>query len=414
MDTYKKPQGINTESEYKSNFDAGAGFNEQLTELAIKERGDFEEAQAVINGLKLNNAKGGNFGQLGNLNKAPETNTQMPKFLAGELKTRMFDAVSENDTLKIKKLNSDVDKLVGVLSIFQNNNKKLNEAINKPLGGPGSPNIGLMADNVNILKYAADWNVNGDKNFNLGIDDNDELTIQIPGQEALYVTQLTNMATNPNMNSEMFIPTIGDPQTLIYDKMDTSGTMPVVEQLATDLEIQLNEGNKEFSIKDDAKMQENIIKYNHENILNLRNVSQSLWPIATQMAVSVLNGAGENPSPLESEILDIVGKYQDYIGEDYNLISNYEQNGQKSWGNYIGADVNYSQENSTLVDFQRDILSWSFNKGYHDKNISPYVKQEQAVKQGETSEGVIEAKEDAKNTKDSQSDSMLDIQIDKV
>lgn len=398
MDTYKKPQGINTESEYKSNFNAGTGFNEQLTELAIKERGGFEEAQAVINGLKLNNAKGGNFGQLGNLNKAPETNTQMPKFLAGELKTRMFDAVSENDTLKIKKLNSDVDKLVGVLSIFQNNNKKLNEAINKPLGGPGSPNIGLMADNVNILKYAADWNVNGDKNFNLGIDDNDELTIQIPGEEALYVTQLTNMATNPNMNSEMFIPTIGDPQTLIYDKMDASGTMPVVEQLATDLEIELNEENKEFSAKDDFMMQENLIKYNHQNVLNLRNVSQSLWPIATQMAVSTLNAVGDDPSPLEAEILDIFGKYQDYIGQDYNLIANYEQNGQKAWGNYIGADVNYSQENSSLVDFQRDVLSWSFNKGYHDQSISPYVKQEQAVKQGEKSEESTMERDDTKES----------------
>ncbi len=396
MDTYKKPQGVNTEKEYKSTLSSGKDFNQGLIDLSMKERDSFEEAQAVINNLKLNNAKGGNFGQLGNLNKAPETNTQMSKFLAGDLKTKMFDAVSDNDTIKIKKLNKDVDKLVGVLSIFQENNKKLNEAINKPLGSPGSPNIGLMADNVNILKYAADWNVNGDKNFNLGIDDSDELTIQIPGEEPLYVTQLTNMATNPNMNAEMFIPTIGDPQTLIYDKMDASGVMPVVEQLATDLEIDLNEENKEFSIKDDAMMQENLIKYNHQNILNLRNVSQSLWPIATQMAVSTLNGVGDEPSPLEAEILDIVGKYQDYIGQDYNLINNYEQNGQKAWGNYIGADVNYSQENSSLVDFQRDVLSWSFNKGYHDQNISPYVKQEQAVKQGETSDESTMERDDAK------------------
>ena len=390
MSTYKKSEKIPS---YKPNNSGIQKYNEELTSFAVEDKDSFELSKNIINDLKLNSAKGGSFGQLKNLDKIPESNKKIPKFLATKLKNKMYKAVEDNDILKVKKLNKDVDKLVGVLSMFQNNDKKLKEALDKPSGSPGALNVGLMADNVNLLQYMSDFNLNGDKNFDLDIDDNDEITLSIPNQKPLYITQLTNYGMNSNANSQQFVPVLGDPDKLIYQTMDNAGPTPVVEEVLSNMDIPMDaKGDEDLEIPFESKadIQKHLVKYPHANMLNEKNVSQSLWPHATQMAVSVLNNIGqkdEEADVFENEVLGIFGKYQSFIGDNYNLVKEYEKTGQKAFGNYIGSDGNIDQQNSELVNFQRDLLSWSWNYGYYNKNVSPYIKEEKAVKQGESKEG---------------------------
>jgi len=390
MSTYKKSEKIPS---YKPTNSGIEQYNQDLTSFAVEEKDSFELSKNIINNLKLNSAKGGSYGQLKSLDKAPKTNKQIPNFLANKLKDKMYDAVDNNDVLKIKKLNKDVDSLVGVLSMFQTNNKKLKEALSKPSGAPGSLNVGLLADNVNLLEYMSDFNLNGDKNFILDIDDEDEITLSIPNQKPLYITQLTNYGMNSDANAQQFVPTLGDPNKLVYETMDNAGPTPVVEEILSNVDISMNVpegGDLEIPFENKEEIQKHLISYPHANMLNEKNVSQSLWPSATQMAVSVLNNIQQKDDDadlFENEILGIFGKYQSFIGDNYNLVKEYEKNGQKAFGNYIGSDGNVDQQNSELVNFQRDVLSWSWNYGYYNKNVSPYIKQEKAVKQGESKEG---------------------------
>ena len=296
----------------------------------------------------------------------------------------------------------------------------MQQALDKPLGAPGSPNVGLMSKNVNFLKYLSEFSFNGDTNIDIDLDENNELIIRTNGAEPIYVERLIEQQTNPNVNSDKIVPVLGDPRTLIWEPMDTVGPIPLIEQITTDLNLSAKEANDDpkYSLDDNYKIETQLAEYDHTNMLNNKNASESLWPQAQQMAVSAINTIDpdnmESATPLQQKLLSIFSEYNQGITSDINLVEDYMNNGGEKWGNYIGAEANYSQENAPLVKFQRDILAWSFNNGYHSQNVLPYVKEEQAVKQGETEAEVDSVYIDKADDKEQAAESILDTKIDKL
>ncbi len=395
-------------------------FNKAIeVQSGVAEKGfnsNFKQASDTINYLKLKSYNGGDLGSLSNISKPPvNTNNKNADFVATKMKDAYYQAVVDNDPARQKKLLNMPDKIVGALSIFKDANSVLSEALIKPLGSPGSINVGLMAENKQWLDYISDFNVNQDANFNLELDENDELLIYKENSEPIYVERLIQQQLDPSINSDQLIPLLGDPKELVYNSMDSIGDVPLVEQITADLNLQPVKSDKEdvmYTIEDNQKIEEVISNYDHTNILNQKSSMQSLWPQAQQMSVSALNGLDyENPdswSPLENKLVSIFSEYRKYF-PNVDLVKDYQENGGEQWGSYMGAEVNYTQKNSPLVDFQRDLLGWSFNNGYHNQSVLPYVKQESAIKQGDSDEGVENAGEEVKS-----SNNLFDETVEKV
>lgn len=404
----------------KRDTDSIQDFNKAVEiQSGVAEKGlnnGFKHASDTINYLKLQSYNGGDLGSLSNISKPPvNTNNKNANFVATRMKDAYYQAVVDNDPARQKKLLNIPDKIVGALSIFKNANSSLSEALVKPLGSPGSVNVGLMAENKQWLDYISDFNVNQDANFNLELDENDELLIYKENSEPIYVERLIQQQLDPNINSDQLIPLLGDPKELVYNSMDSVGDVPLVEQITADLALQPVKSDKEdvmYTIEDNQKIEEVISNYDHTNILNQKSSMQSLWPQAQQMSVSVLNGLDyENTdswSPLENKLVSIFSEYRKYF-PNVDLVKDYQENGGEQWGSYMGAEVNYTQKNSPLIDFQRDLLGWSFNNGYHNQSVLPYVKQESAVKQGDSDEGVENAGEEVKS-----SNNLFDETVEKV
>jgi len=390
---------------------SGAGDNAKVDS-------DFNITQGIVNDLKLNNYNGGSSGSLRSTTDPPKRNESNANFF-GTLKDVYYNAVLEKNNIKQKKILSMPDKIVGMLKVFQNANDQLKLALSQPSGAPGSINTGLMAQNVNMLKYLNEFNRNGDVNINIDLDENDEVVIHTDNAEPVYVEKLIEQQTNTNVNAESIVPTLGDPQTLIWEPMDSVGPVPLIEQLTMDLKLKSDKENPKYTLEDNLKIESQIVEYDHTNMLNNKQVGQSLWPQAQQMAVTAFNTIDmeniENATPLQQKLMYIFNEYNDHAYNNVNLIDDYINNGGEKWGVYVGADANYDQQNSKLVKFQRDILGWSFNNGYHSQNVLPHIKQEEAVKQGETtSEEKAKVYDLDETSIDNESGNILDDTIEKI
>jgi len=425
MSKYQDRNIISDTHGNKIQSESVSSYNRALTNLSgagdVKYAdSDFKITHGMINGLKLNNYNGGSQGSLSKTTAPPNKNLNNPKFFTGKLKDAYYNAVLNNNDIEKRKILAMPDKIVGMLKVFQDSNNELQQALDKPLGAPGSPNIGLMSKNVNFLKYLSEFSFNGDTNIDIDLDDNNELIIKTNGAEPIYIERLIEQQTNPNVNSDKIVPVLGDPRTLIWEPMDTVGPIPLIEQITTDLNLSAKQANDDpkYSLDDNYKIETQLAEYDHTNMLNNKNASESLWPQAQQMAVSAINTIDpdniESATPLQQKLLSIFSEYNQGITSDINLVEDYMNNGGEKWGNYIGAEANYSQENAPLVKFQRDILAWSFNNGYHSQNVLPYVKAEQAVKQGETEAEVDAAYIDETENKEQAAESILDTKIDKL
>tara|TARA_Y100000385_G_C13063894_1_gene625748 strand:- start:229 stop:1482 length:1254 start_codon:yes stop_codon:yes gene_type:complete len=381
-------------------------FNESVEDLSgvnsSEEFSDFKYTQDKVNFLKLKNYNGGNAGSLSSISKPPENKAENYQNVLMSLKESFYNSVVDNDKLTQKKLLETPDKIVGTIKIFQDANEKLSNALTKPLGSPKSLNIGLMSNNTQWLDYVSEFNIgNG---FNMELDENNDIMLYQDNNEPIYIDRLIDQQVNPSINSDDLIPTLGDPKEM-YNTMDSVGDSPLVERITESLKIKpVKEGDNDvmYSIEDNGKIENMLVNYDHTNMLNQKSKMQSLWPQAQQMAVSVLNGLDyEKPdswSPLENKLISIMSEYRKYEPK-VNLVEDYQKNGGEKWGNYIGAEVNYSQKNSPLVDFQRDLLGWSFNNGYHNQSVLPYVKQDASVKQGDSNEGLKNAGKEVKEEK---------------
>ena len=381
-------------------------FNKSVEDLSgvnsNEEFSDFKYTQDKVNFLKLKNYNGGEAGSLSNINKPPEDKSNNFQGVLKSLKDSYYDAVLKNDKDAQKKLLETPDKIVATIQVFQNANNTLNKALSRPLGSPKSLNVGLLANNTQWLDYVGEFNIgNG---FNMELDENNDIFLFQENNDNLYIDRLIDQQKNPSINSDSLIPILGDPKEM-YEQMDSVGDSPLVEMITENLKLKpVKEGEDDvmYTIEDSNKIESVLVNYDHTNMLNQKNKMQSLWPQAQQMAVSVLNGLDyENPqswSPLENKLISIMSEYRKYEPK-VNLVEDYQKNGGEKWGNYIGAEVSYNTKNSPLVDFQRDLLSWSFNNGYHNQSVLPYVKQEAAVKQGDSNEGLKNAGEEIKEEK---------------
>jgi len=414
MSKYKNRNIISETHGNKIQGDSVNEYNDTITNLSgagTKQviNSDYQQANNIVNGLKINNYDGGTSGSLRSLTTAPKQNKSNPEFFSKKLKDLYYNAVQDEDSLLQKKILDMPDKVVGMLSSFQTANNDLQAAVSKPLGSPGSPNVGLMSKNINFLKYLSEFNFNGDNNIDLDIDEDYNLMIMAPDTEPIYVDSLIAQQTNTNINSETMVPVIGDVRKLIIDPMDSAGPMPLIEQITVDLELTNTQGEEaSYTIENNELIEGQLSNYDHTNMLNNKNVGQSLWPTATQTAVSAFNTIDVNnigsASPLQKKLLNIFNDYNNSIQDDINLVEDYMKNGAENWGVYVGAEVNYNQDNAPLVRFQRDLMSWYFNNEYHTQNVLPYVKGEQSIKQGETKEGAKEAYENSTNTSESSDD----------
>ncbi len=236
------------------------------------------------------------------------------------------------------------------------------------------------------------------------LDENNDIFLFQENNDNLYIDRLIDQQKNPSINSDSLMPILGDPREM-YEQMDSVGDSPLVETITENLKLKpVKEGEDDvmYTIEDSNNIESVLVNYDHSNMLNQKSKMQSLWPQAQQMAVSVLNGLDyEKPdswSPLENKLISIMSEYRKYEPK-VNLVEDYQKNGGEKWGNYIGAEVNYSQKNSPLVDFQRDLLGWSFNNGYHNQSVLPYVKQDASVKQGDSNEGLKNAGKEVKEEK---------------
>jgi len=377
---------------------------------------DFKLTQEIVNGLKINNYDGGSTGSLRSTTTPPKENQYNKDFFGGKLKDKYYEAVLNNDKSTQKKILAMPDKIVGVLDVFQKSNNDLESALDKPSGAPGSPNIGLISKNLNFFKYIQEFNFNGDKNINIDIDEDNNLLMFTNDTEPIYVDSLIAQQKNANPNSDSIKPVLGDPQKTVYEPMDSVGTMPLIEQITTSLQFpKKEEGDQSFDLKQNIQIESQLVNYDHTPMLDLKSVGQSLWPQAQQMSVSAINTIdpdSDDITPLQHKLLSIFSEYNQNISSDINLVEDYMKNGGEKWGVYMGADSNYDQRNAPLVKFQRDLLAWSFNNGYHSQNVLPYIKQEEAVKQGDNMSDVDKEYEDSKET--NSSNNLFDETVEKV
>jgi hypothetical protein len=418
MSKYQDRRIISETHGNKKEADTVKEYNETLTNLSgagNKEvvDSDYKLTQEIINGLKINNYDGGSTGSLRSTSTPPKENQYNKDFFGGKLKDKYYEAVLNNDKSTQKKILEMPDKIVGVLDVFQRSNSDLQSALDKPSGAPGSPNVGLISKNLNFFKYIQEFNFNGDKNINIDIDEDNNLLMFTDDTEPIYVDSLISQQKNPNPNSEKIIPVLGDPQKIIYEPMDSVGPMPLIEQITTSLKFPKKEGDEQFfDLDQNIQIESQLVNYDHTPMLDLKSVGQSLWPQAQQMAVSGINTIdpdSEERTPLQEKLLSIFSEYNQNISSDINLVEDYMKNGGEKWGIYMGADSNYDQKNAPLVKFQRDILAWSFNNGYHSQNVLPYIKEEQSVKQGDNMSDADKEYEDSK-----ESNNLFDETVEKV
>ena len=421
MSKYKNRDIISETHGVKPQDDTVQQYNETVTNLSGAGNdvldSDYKFTNEKINSLKINNYDGGTDGSLRSLTQAPVENKSNPEFFNKKLKDLYYDAVEDNNSILQKKILAMPDKVVGMLQSFQDANNKLKESLNKPLGAPGSPNIGLMSRSTNFLKYLSEFNFNGDNNIDLDIDDDYNLMITTNDAEPIYIDSLISQQTNTNINSDDMVPTIGDVRKLVIDPMDSAGSMPLIEQLTVDLKLDQPQGDPMYTVDQNVLIENQLASYDHTNMLNNKPASQSLWPPAIQTAVSAFNTIDteniESASPLQKKLLHIFSEYNSNNLSDINLVEDYLTNGAENWGIYVGAEVNYSQDNAALVRFQRDLLSWYFNNEYHTQNVLPYIKGEELVKQGESTEAAKDQYEESQEESNN-SNNILDTQIDKV
>ena len=422
MSKYKNRNIISETHGSKIQDETVREYNDTVTNLAgagdVKVvDSDYQIANKIINGLKINNYDGGTSGSLRSLTQPPKQNQSNPEFFSKKLKDLYYNAVQDENSLLQKKILQMPDKVVGMLSSFQEANSNLQSAVSQPLGAPGSPNVGLMSRNINFLKYLSEFNFNGDNNIDLDVDDDYNLMIKAPDAEPIYVDSLISQQTNTNINSDQMVPVIGDVKELIIDPMDSAGPMPLIEQITVDLNLDNSSEEPMYSLDENVLIESQLSNYDHSNILNNKNVSQSLWPPAAQTAVSAFNTIDidniESATPLQKKLLNIFNEYNLSLQGDVNLVEDYMNNGGEKWGIYVGAEVNYNQDNAPLVRFQRDLMSWYFNNEYHTQNVLPYVKGEELVKQGESMEAAKDQYEESKKDSNN-SNNILDTQIDKV
>jgi len=420
MSKYKNRNIISDSHGIKTQDDTVERYNQTVTDLSGAGNktidSDYKFTNEKINSLKINNYDGGTDGSLRSLTKAPVTNKSNPEFFNKKLKNLYYDAVEDNNSILQKKILSMPDKVVGMLQSFQTANSELKNALSKPLGAPGSPNVGLMSRSPNFLKYLSEFNFNKDNNIDLDIDEEYNLMITAPDAEPIYVDSLISQQTNNNVNAEDMVPTIGDVRKLIVDPMDSAGPAPLIEQITVDLDLQSTDDEPMYTIENNVLIEQQLTHYDHTNMLNNKKVSQSLWPPAIQTAVSAFNTIDheniESTSPLQKKLMNIFAEYNSKSLNNVNLIEDYLHNGAENWGVYMGADVNYSQDNAPLVRFQRDLLSWYFNNEYHTQNVLPYIKGEESVKQGGDMSNVDKEHENSKEN--NSPTNIFDEKVDKV
>ena len=421
MSKYQDRRIISETHGSKKEADTVEEYNKALTNLSgagdkKTQDSDYKLTQGIINGLKINNYDGGSTGSLKSTSNPPKENQYNKDFFGGKLKDIYYDAVLNNDKSTQEKILKMPDKVVGVIDVFQKANNDLQAALDKPSGAPGSPNVGLISQNLNFFKYIQEFNFNGDKNINIDIDENNNLLMFTGDAAPIYVDSLIAQQKNPNPNSEKIVPVLGDPQKTIYEPMDSVGPMPLIEQITTTLKFPKKEDDEpSFDLKQNIQIESQLVNYDHTPMLDLKSVGQSLWPQAQQMAVSAVNTIdpdSEEITPLQERLLSIFSEYNQNISSDITLVEDYMKNGGEKWGVYIGADSNYDQKNAPLVKFQRDLLAWSFNNGYHSQNVLPYIKQEEAVKQGDSMSDVDKEYEQSKET--NSSNNLFDETVEKV
>jgi hypothetical protein len=394
MGTYRQPKIINDKYGLKAAGDAIADFNAGISNLAgsdseesseskkdtsyvtKKEFEDYKIKQDLASQIKAWNAKGGSNGQLKMLSNTPQKNLQLSEFWKTDAKDAFYNAVLENDKMKQQKILKDVDKTVGALKFFQDNNDKLTKASLMPDGSAGSLNINLL--DINTTKYLKDINTNNGNGLTLSYDEEDNLKIGAEDADDLYIDNVVDLGLNPNENSQELVYTMGDPNKVV-DEMEGDGLVTkIVKQLFPNRIKESDDGKieeiEEYTIDEGNQIASTLAtSISHENINNDQNYSQSVYPMAVQMAATRakdLQITKDGLNDLDNELLSI----QEAMG--INFSEAYQTEGQAPFGNYVGGNINYNTENSPIAMNQRRLMSWFYNSSWYNRKIQPYVKQQ--------------------------------------